>query len=168
MAQPPVKNPNVDEIPAPADDPRSTPSIIKRITEGFQSLTGMRGADRAVLFSDLLALGIITGRTMAGYVFTGGGGGSSTPAPSPGTGIPEAPMDGHFYGRRNGAWVPVLGLSGGTMTGPLILFRDPQEDMEAVTKRYADSVAQVGNSIWDDGDTVWDAAVSAWDRGVLP
>ena len=38
---------------------------------------------------------------------SGGGGG--------GGGIPEAPNDGKAYGRQNGAWVPVLALSGQTL-----------------------------------------------------
>lgn len=49
------------------------------------------------------------------FVSEGGAG------PGPGGGIPEAPINGVTYGRQNGAWVPVLPLSGGTMTGPLIL-----------------------------------------------
>ena len=36
-------------------------------------------------------------------------------------GIPDAPINGITYGRLNGAWTPVLPLSGGTMTGPIIL-----------------------------------------------
>jgi hypothetical protein len=39
-----------------------------------------------------------------------------------GTGaIADSPMDGTTYGRNNGIWVHVLPLSGGTMSGPLIL-----------------------------------------------
>ena len=39
-----------------------------------------------------------------------------------GTGaIADSPMDGTTYGRNNGLWVHVLALSGGTMSGPLIL-----------------------------------------------
>ena len=42
-------------------------------------------------------------------------------APGPQGGIPEAPLDGQIYGRGSGAWTPVLPLSGGTMTGDIIL-----------------------------------------------
>jgi hypothetical protein len=45
-------------------------------------------------------------------------GGTSTGG---GSGIPDAPINGITYGRLNGAWTPVLPLSGGTMSGPIIL-----------------------------------------------
>lgn len=169
MPNPPAINPNVEAVPKQDQDPRSLPMVVRKLREGFESLAGQRGADRAVLFSDLLALGIIIGRTMNEYTFagsTGGSGGSTTPLPPADTGIPEAPMDGFVYGRMDGAWVRVLALSGGTMTGPLILSRDPQQDMEAVTKRYADYVAAQGNSIWDAGNSNWDGGASQWDKGV--
>jgi hypothetical protein len=50
----------------------------------------------------------------------------------------DAPMDGKTYGRMNGTWYAVVPLSGATMEGPLFLFRDPVEDMEAATKYYFD------------------------------
>lgn len=46
------------------------------------------------------------------YVDTHGTGGGSG-------GIPEAPSDGATYGRNTGAWVPVLRLTGGALTGAL-------------------------------------------------
>ena len=36
----------------------------------------------------------------------------------------------------------MISLEGGTMTGPLILGRDPQDPMEAVTKQYVDNADQ--------------------------
>lgn len=48
-----------------------------------------------------------------------GGGGGTTPS------FPDAPSDGYVYGRVNGQWVRVTPLSGGTMTGPLILSENP-------------------------------------------
>jgi len=47
--------------------------------------------------------------------------GAGIGAPGPQGGIPEAPINGVTYGRQNGQWTPVLPLSGGTMTGPIIL-----------------------------------------------
>lgn len=40
---------------------------------------------------------------------------------SRGAGLPDAPFDQRHYGRYFGAWDPVLGLDGGTMTGHLVL-----------------------------------------------
>lgn len=57
--------------------------------------------------------------------------------PGPGGGIPEAPLNGVTYGRQNGQWVPVLPLSGGTMTGPLILAPGtPTDPNQAVPLSY--------------------------------
>lgn len=57
--------------------------------------------------------------------------------PGPGGGIPEAPLNGVTYGRQNGQWVPVLALSGGTMTGPLILAPGaPTDPNQAVPLSY--------------------------------
>lgn len=50
-------------------------------------------------------------KQVVGGTSTGGGG----------AGIADAPINGITYGRLNGAWTPVLPLSGGTMTGPIIL-----------------------------------------------
>jgi hypothetical protein len=35
--------------------------------------------------------------------------------------LPDAPSDGQAYGRESAAWTPVLPLSGGTLTGELIV-----------------------------------------------
>lgn len=62
---------------------------------------------------------------------TGGGGG----------GIPEAPTTGLIYGRQGSttSWQLVLPLSGGTLTGPLILAADPGTNLGAATKQYVDA-----------------------------
>ena len=55
--------------------------------------------------------------------------------------FPDAPQDGQSYARRgiDHSWQAALPIAGGTLTGPLILARDPQSPMEAATKEYADS-----------------------------
>jgi hypothetical protein len=66
-----------------------------------------------------------TGRRL---IVSGGGGGGG------GGGIPEAPTDGQIYG-RNGeteTWAPVLPLSGGTMTGELLLYGNAIALLDAV------------------------------------
>lgn len=67
-----------------------------------------------------------------GYVDAGGGGGG-------GGGIPEAPADANTYGRNNGAWVQVLALAGGALTGPLTLAADPTALLGAATRQYVDA-----------------------------
>jgi hypothetical protein len=57
-----------------------------------------------------------------------------------GTGaIADSPMDGTTYGRNNGVWINVLALSGGTMTGSLVLQADPSVALGAATKQYVDA-----------------------------
>ena len=51
----------------------------------------------------------------------------------------DAPQDSTIYGRVNLTWTPVLALAGGTMAGSLILAADPQQPLEAASKRYADT-----------------------------
>lgn len=63
------------------------------------------------------------------------------------TGIQEAPVGTTLYGpvtygRSNRTWVPVLALSGGIMTGSLILAWDPTVPLEAATKGYVDGTVQ--------------------------
>jgi hypothetical protein len=55
--------------------------------------------------------------------------------------VPEAPLDGHVYGRRGstGNWVQALPIAGGTLTGALLLVEDPLVPMEAATKQYVDN-----------------------------
>jgi hypothetical protein len=50
--------------------------------------------------------------------------------------VPEAPIDGGTYGRSNAAWIAVLSLSGGMMTGPITLSADPAAAMQPVTLQY--------------------------------
>ncbi|HEY6369858.1 MAG TPA: hypothetical protein VIX37_04720, partial [Candidatus Sulfotelmatobacter sp.] len=122
-----------------------------------------------------------------GFGSIGGGGGS-------GGGIPEPPFDGVLYGRRNTVWhettaplnvlVPpippwatvqeaiagitteYLPLTGGTLTGVLILDRDPTLPLEAVTLQYLDD-AIAGIPLMDyvakTGDTMTGGLVI--DRG---
>jgi hypothetical protein len=54
-------------------------------------------------------------------------------------GLIPAPADGFAYGQVNNAWARVLALTGGTLTGPLILAADPTTVLGAVTKQYADA-----------------------------
>jgi hypothetical protein len=56
-----------------------------------------------------------------------------------GGGIPEAPADGFTYGRHQGAWLPVLKISGGTLTGMLTLSGPPVGTLDAATKAYVDA-----------------------------
>jgi hypothetical protein len=74
-----------------------------------------------------------------------------------------------------------LGLAGGEMAGPLLLFGDPTEDTEAATKRYVDSAATsarsefmvnvfdhgaVGDNIADDQPAFLRAIRAAIDSGL--
>jgi hypothetical protein len=100
-----------------------------------------------------------------GYVDAGGSGG--------GGGIPEAPADGVTYGRRNGGWMGVLPLAGGTMTGALTLAGAPVGNLDAVTKAYADAIkaAALPDAPTDGGyyarrNAAW-AAVMSIAGGVL-
>jgi Chaperone of endosialidase len=66
-----------------------------------------------------------------------------------GGGVPEAPLDGQQYGRQSAAWTVVptgqggggggLPLTGGALTGPLILAGDPTVPLGAATKQYVDA-----------------------------
>jgi hypothetical protein len=100
----------------------------------FLSLAGGRMTGTMYLFNDPTDAMMPATK---GYVdaHSGSGGG----------GIPEAPTDGKAYGRESGAWVPVLPLAGGTLTGALILAADPTALLGAVTKQYSD--ANVANGI---------------------
>ena len=97
---------------------------------------------------------------------------AGTPAWVQVNGLPDAPVDGQSYSRRNaswvvaasggggggiaepvsgnnlrqnGAWVPGLPLAGGTLSGPLVLAADPNADMQAATMRYVD--ASIGSGM---------------------
>jgi hypothetical protein len=51
----------------------------------------------------------------------------------------QVPTDGRLYGLGNGAWSPVLPLTGGTLTGPLYLAADPAAALGAATRQYVDN-----------------------------
>jgi hypothetical protein len=59
---------------------------------------------------------------------------SSTPVPI----FPEAPSDGGSYGRTDAGWAAVLPLTGGNLSGALILHGPPGAPLEATTKAYVD------------------------------
>src|SRR5215471_12527078 len=64
--------------------------------------------------------------------------------------LSEAPIDGRVYGRQGSitSWVPVLPLTGGTLTGPLTLSANPVNPLDAVTKQYSDGkVAKTGDTM---------------------
>jgi hypothetical protein len=54
-------------------------------------------------------------------------------------GISDAPSDSTTYGRSNTAWVNVLPISGGTMTGAITLPANPTSSLQAATKQYVDA-----------------------------
>lgn len=86
---------------------------------------------------------------------------------SGGGGIPEAPADNVHYGRYNGAWASVLGLPGGSLTGPLILAADPTNALGAVTKQYADAIAASHLIDAPNDANTYGRRAAAW-VGVLP
>jgi hypothetical protein len=59
-------------------------------------------------------------------------------------GIVDAPTDGASYGRASAAWQKVLALTGGTMTGPIVLPADPTTALQAATKEYVDNAVARG------------------------
>lgn len=56
-------------------------------------------------------------------------------------GIPEAPTDGQIYGRNGNIrdWMPVVGLGGATLTGPLFLAANAAQAMQAVPLQQLNS-----------------------------
>src|SRR6516164_1206132 len=72
-----------------------------------------------------------------------------------GTGaIADAPFDHTTYGRNQGIWVHVLDVTGGTMTGPLVLAADPTVTLGASTKQYVDNT-----TVSLSGDTMTGALI---------
>jgi hypothetical protein len=71
----------------------------------------------------------------------------------------DAPSDGYNYGRANGAWSRDVPLSGGTMTGLLILSADPTNVLGAVTKQYADTKAPLASPAFTGNPTAPTQAV---------
>lgn len=116
---------------------------LMQATQGapFLSLAGGRMAGPMYLFNDPTDLMM---PVTLGYFNANGGGGTGG-----GGGIPEAPSDGKFYTRSQGAWVPGVALSGGTicqMTGELLLAGNPPDALGAVPKQYADAIATTANA----------------------
>ena len=64
--------------------------------------------------------------------------------PTDTTRLGDATSDGFSYGRLNGAWAKVLPLTGGTLTGSLILNADPTVALGAATKQYVDAHTAAG------------------------
>jgi hypothetical protein len=54
-------------------------------------------------------------------------------------GLTDANADGTTYGRQNHLWVNVLAVTGGTLTGPLVLAGAPSVTNGAANKGYVDS-----------------------------
>jgi hypothetical protein len=73
--------------------------------------------------------------------------------------IADAPNDGFFYGRSSLAWGKVVGLSGGTMTGALVLSADPTVPLGAATKQYADTKAPLNSPAFSGAPTAPTPAV---------
>lgn len=61
----------------------------------------------------------------------------------------------------------VLGMAGGTLTGPLILDADPTADLEAATKQYVDAFAATGFAALADGAITANAPVALTAAGKL-
>jgi hypothetical protein len=79
-------------------------------------------------------------------------------------GITDVPSDSTTYGRSNAAWVHVLPLTGGTLTGMLTLSTAPTVALHAATKAYVDGKA------WQEAPTdgyTYGRAKIAWSQ-VLP
>jgi len=53
-------------------------------------------------------------------------------------GIGDAPLDGFTYGRASNAWSKALAITGGSLTGALVLVGDPTTNLQAATKQYVD------------------------------
>jgi hypothetical protein len=76
------------------------------------------------------------------------------------TKLSDAPVDGFFYGRANGAWGQVLSLLGGTLSGPLILNADPTTGLGAATKNQVDaklSDAPLDGTTYGRKNAAWSA-----------
>jgi hypothetical protein len=80
-----------------------------------------------------------------------------------GTGaISDAPFDSTTYGRNDGVWVHVLPLSGGTMTGSLVLQADPSVALGAATKQYVDTHVGAGLSDAPSDGHLYGRLNAAW------
>jgi hypothetical protein len=83
-------------------------------------------------------------------------------------GVNEAPADGSTYGRNNLTWVKALPLSGGTLTGALILAADPTTALGAATKQYTDSKAATVAPLMDGAAAVGASGLFARQDHVHP
>jgi hypothetical protein len=84
--------------------------------------------------------------------------GSITELPSGGGGgIPDAPADGKLYGRKDEAWdavPPSVPLSGGTMTGTLVVGDPPLNAFAARNIRITDTDLTPGVTALPTGEVV--------------
>jgi hypothetical protein len=111
----PLSNPFTPPIPVPTAEVNNLRACVEALKSSVESLAGQRGdaANRAVTFRDLVSFGVISPAALQ----------SSSGA-------------GNAVGGIIGNYLP---LTGGTLSGPLVLAADPIAPLEAVTKQYADS-----------------------------
>jgi hypothetical protein len=117
----------------PFADAASDGSFYARFNGSWAKVLGLAGGTLTgplALASDPTVATQAATKNYVDNAVAGGGGGG---------GIPDAPSDGFAYGRRNAAWITVLQLAGGTMTGALLLQGDPTTALGAATKQYVDS-----------------------------
>lgn len=77
----------------------------------------------------------------------------------------DAPSDGSSYARVNATWGKVLALSGGTLTGALILQADPSTALGAATKQYVDGRTPITADAPNDGALYGRQSLS-WVKGL--
>jgi hypothetical protein len=71
--------------------------------------------------------------------------------------VPDATADGTTYGRKNNAWVSVLPIVGGTLSGPLTLSGAPTSASMAATKQYIDDGLATKSSTAHNHDATYAA-----------
>jgi hypothetical protein len=81
----------------------------------------------------------------------------------PGGNLADGPVDGSTYGRSNSNWVKVLPLTGGTLSGSLILNADPTAALGAATKQYVDAhISAVGIPEAPNDGTIYGRKSLGW------